>query len=1080
MATPMDDVVPDDEEIPTTSCPIPGHPDVNDFSQKALKSVLKATRSSNDLPVGDDFDFYSTFRSVRDVLDIEGQRILALLKRLLRNQNVKGNLSHGDAVEIDDQFDVLMDANDQILERAGSLLDEASGIRKEETKLVITSVSMNQPKPSSSWNKKASVSSGKTPVSYSLMTARNIQRPQLRFLDKIDNSNSPFKPALRVKPNPVKSLEESLKLPEGVQPEDAERPNFHYPNPYQPEIDAFTPSQECLQRVTPQEPQPLNLTPLMMVTTEKQLSDMIKDLKKQREIAVDLEHHSYRSFQGITCLMQISTRTHDYIVDTLELRNHLEVLNEVFTDPNIVKVLHGADSDIGWLQRDFNVYVVNIFDTGQAARVLGLSRFSLAHLLLNYCQVEADKQFQLADWRIRPLPQELINYAREDTHFLLYIYDMMRNQLLDRSNATGNLLLSVYERSKAVAAKVFQKPIFTDQDYLELYKKSKKVFNNQQLTAMKDLYAWRDSMARIEDESLGYVLPNHMLLQIAEILPREKQGVLACCNPIPPLVRQSLMEIHAMVLQAREVALIKVEKRPIVQPSNLQHPKYDIDSLLNCPHDMSQVGVQPADSVMPFLEQGLVSESGTMFNGKTSEVTLKATPSVTAYEWKNNQILTRSAASVKAEKVKACFSNPFAKFMPKSIRGFELSMKQADKWTMKASNVKSSAPDKKKRKADNSEVDLDTFEPEYIPPSKRSKASATDALSSSTSSGSIFRVPSVPPSSSTAAETSTTSTRPSKSLFSVPASAAAAASAVKKEVEKKIKSLREEVNVQKKKKKKALKEKEKRKTEREETSEASSVSEDLQCNNNQTNNSNSSSTVGASSSLSSSDQPASTPASTTADSSDTHALMSRKEKKKEKKNKKLTIEQVEENFSAFDYSAAEQALNKKKKEKKSADIFNPALPSRSGKDKNKAKKPKLSGANSNKLFSFGPSAPGQGLLRRIASLRRSRVLQQWLQRYGWEILPHPAHSPDLAPSDFHLFGPLKRHLGGMAFKTEDDLISELRNWFDNLDFDFFRVGINSLLCASKNASISTGITLRSSGRVNFNLCEFQIYLIKTL
>ncbi|GFN78244.1 histone-lysine N-methyltransferase SETMAR [Plakobranchus ocellatus] len=45
----------------------------------------------------------------------------------------------------------------------------------------------------------------------------------------------------------------------------------------------------------------------------------------------------------------------------------------------------------------------------------------------------------------------------------------------------------------------------------------------------------------------------------------------------------------------------------------------------------------------------------------------------------------------------------------------------------------------------------------------------------------------------------------------------------------------------------------------------------------------------------------------------------------------------------------------------------------------------------------------------------------------------------------HLFGPLRRHLGGMAFETEDDLISELRNWFDNLDVDFSRVGINSLL-----------------------------------
>ncbi|GFN85560.1 mariner mos1 transposase [Plakobranchus ocellatus] len=56
-----------------------------------------------------------------------------------------------------------------------------------------------------------------------------------------------------------------------------------------------------------------------------------------------------------------------------------------------------------------------------------------------------------------------------------------------------------------------------------------------------------------------------------------------------------------------------------------------------------------------------------------------------------------------------------------------------------------------------------------------------------------------------------------------------------------------------------------------------------------------------------------------------------------------------------------------------------------------------------------------GLLRRVSQTPEIK---------GWEILPHPAHSPDLAPSDFHLFGPLKRHLGGMAFETEDDPISE--------------------------------------------------------
>ena len=66
-----------------------------------------------------------------------------------------------------------------------------------------------------------------------------------------------------------------------------------------------------------------------------------------------------------------------------------------------VKVFHGADHDIEWLQRDLGLYVVNMFDTGQAARVLSLPQFSLAHLLSSLCGVAADKQYQLADWRIR-------------------------------------------------------------------------------------------------------------------------------------------------------------------------------------------------------------------------------------------------------------------------------------------------------------------------------------------------------------------------------------------------------------------------------------------------------------------------------------------------------------------------------------------------------------------------------------------------------------------------------------------------------------------------------------------------------
>ncbi|GFO50473.1 histone-lysine N-methyltransferase SETMAR [Plakobranchus ocellatus] len=80
-----------------------------------------------------------------------------------------------------------------------------------------------------------------------------------------------------------------------------------------------------------------------------------------------------------------------------------------------------------------------------------------------------------------------------------------------------------------------------------------------------------------------------------------------------------------------------------------------------------------------------------------------------------------------------------------------------------------------------------------------------------------------------------------------------------------------------------------------------------------------------------------------------------------------------------------------------------------------------------------------------ATPHMAKRTKEWLEHYRWDIIPHPAHSPDLAPSDIHLFGPLKRHLGGKKFEYEDELIDEVRDWFSKFDADFFTRGIYSLL-----------------------------------
>jgi exosome complex exonuclease RRP6 len=80
----------------------------------------------------------------------------------------------------------------------------------------------------------------------------------------------------------------------------------------------------------------------------------------------------------------------------------------------------------------------------QAARVLQLEGFGLAFLLQHFLDIHPDKRYQLADWRIRPLPSEMIKYAREDTHYLLYLHDLLKVQLASTSADKNDAILQVF------------------------------------------------------------------------------------------------------------------------------------------------------------------------------------------------------------------------------------------------------------------------------------------------------------------------------------------------------------------------------------------------------------------------------------------------------------------------------------------------------------------------------------------------------------------------------------------------------------------------------------------------------------
>lgn len=115
--------------------------------------------------------------------------------------------------------------------------------------------------------------------------------------------------------------------------------NCRYSHPYETEIQRMEYPERVYQRADPIKYSPIENTKATWVDTYEGVLDMLAELKEAKEIAIDLEHHDYRTYIGLTCLMQISTRSKDWIVDTLKpWRHRLAVLNEVFADPSIVKV----------------------------------------------------------------------------------------------------------------------------------------------------------------------------------------------------------------------------------------------------------------------------------------------------------------------------------------------------------------------------------------------------------------------------------------------------------------------------------------------------------------------------------------------------------------------------------------------------------------------------------------------------------------------------------------------------------------------------------------------------------------------
>jgi ribonuclease D len=270
--------------------------------------------------------------------------------------------------------------------------------------------------------------------------------------------------------------------------------------------------------------------PPRLIEDQKALNQLIPQLQSQKRLAIDTESNSLYAYTEQVCLIQISIPGSDFLLDTIRLTD-LPPMESIMMDEQVEKILHGAEYDVVCLKRDFNFIIHNLFDTRVALRTLGRKRTGLGDILEEEFGVKINKKWQRANWGQRPLPSELLNYARLDTHFLLALRDRLAKKLKDCHR---------WEEAKEECERISQ---FEPNNNGFHPNKFWKISNAKQLqpsqaAILKEVYSFRDEQARHLNRPPFKVIPDKSLLAIAQSKPKNEEELLELPGMTPGQIRR--------------------------------------------------------------------------------------------------------------------------------------------------------------------------------------------------------------------------------------------------------------------------------------------------------------------------------------------------------------------------------------------------------------------------------------------------------------------------------------------------------------------------------------------------------------
>lgn len=278
-------------------------------------------------------------------------------------------------------------------------------------------------------------------------------------------------------------------------------------------------------------------------------------------LALDSEADGLHHYVVKVCLVQIATDSGQAVlVDPLACRD-LSALGPLLADPQVVKVLHGADYDVTSLKRDFGLRFEGLFDTMIAARFLGRRELGLQAVAAAELGVTLSKDNQRDDWSQRPLSPKQEEYALADVRHLLALHGRLRDALL----ACGRLDW-VLEECAAVSALEPAPRTPEAEGFLRV--KGAGRLSRRALAVLREVWSWRERVAEATDLPPFRVLSTEPLLALAEQAPRNEAD-LRGLRGLSPAARRHSADVlaaiaRALALPERELPSMPRNVRPVL------------------------------------------------------------------------------------------------------------------------------------------------------------------------------------------------------------------------------------------------------------------------------------------------------------------------------------------------------------------------------------------------------------------------------------------------------------------------------------------------------------------------------------